>query len=648
MFLVLPVGVDDHTVDRMPVVSISIAAACALAFLLTWVFPIGSDGEAEAREVMRRWVQQPDLVLPPDFVERFIGPTYEPVLRRRGAAARNARSRPPATPGDQTRIDELAQRAVTESDASLLRRFSLVPSRGPWQAGWLTSMFLHFGWMHLIGNLLFFYICGPLLEDRWGRWLFLAFYLGCGVLAALAQYALEPRWTGMMGGASGAIAGCMGAFAFRHARRRVRMGYFLWIWIRIFRGTFAIPAWLWGVAWFVLQLVDYSLGGSRGGGVAVAAHLGGFMAGGAFAVVLAGSGIERRFVAPAVDRKVGWSQHPEFFAGMEALGRGDAVAARRAFQRVVSERPDQLDARAGLVRAGMELGDPGARAELEGVLAKALGAGPEVLRDTLEQLGPAAEPAGLRPAIAWRLAQTLDAAGDTGTARGYYVPARKLAGLVGLKARLRALELDPAPSSEEVNEVAAEAGSIPELATRVTALLRGAVPEEPRGIDLPPDDTALEIELHPSAGAAAPSRPAPARVVPVRLVGLDAGRLDVSSTNGVNPLPLQRILGLAVGVIPTADGRNTVLTDLVVGWPDGTRGATVLRATVPDLGLERLYPGVAPRTAYVRLLEGIQRSSGAVRLPAGVNPSSYPRYGSAEEMTRACHDGGNPFDPAVS
>ena len=628
----------------MPVVSIGIAVACALAFLVTWVFPMGSDGEAEAREVMRRWAQQPDLVLPPDFVERFIGPTYEPVLRRRAAAAGNRRSRP-AAPEDQTRIDELAQRAVAESDASLLRRFSLVPSRGPWQAGWLTSMFLHFGWMHLIGNLLFFYICGPLLEDRWGRWLFLAFYLGCGVLAALAQYALEPRWTGMMAGASGAIAGCMGAFAFRHARRRVRMGYFLWIWIRIFRGTFAIPAWLWGVAWFLLQLVDYAVGGSRGGGVAVTAHLGGFMAGGAFAIVLVGSGIERRFVAPAVDRKVGWSQHPEFFAGMEALGRGDAVAARRAFQRVVTERPDQLDARAGLARAGTELGDPGARAELEGVLAKALGAGPEVLRDTLEQLGPAADPAQLRPAIAWRVAQSLDVAGDTGAARGYYAPARKLAGLVGLKARLRVLELDPSASSEEVNEVAAEAGSIPELAPRAAALLRVAMPDEPWGIDLPAEDAALEIELHPSAGAGAPPRPPSARVVPVRLVGRDAGRLDVSSANGVNPLPLERILGLAVGVIPAADGRNTVLTDLVIGWRDGARGATVLRATVPDLGLERLYPGVAPRTAYVKLLDEIQRSSGAVRLPAGVDPASYPRYGSAEEMTRACHDEGKPPHP---
>ena len=445
------------------------------------------------------------------------------------------------------------------------------------------------------------------------------------MLAALAQYALEPRWTGMMAGASGAIAGCMGAFAFRHARRRVRMGYVLWIWIRLFRGTFAIPAWLWGVAWFVLQLVDYSLGGSRGGGVAVAAHLGGFMTGGAFAVVLAGSGIERRFVAPAVDRKVGWSQHPEFFAGMEALGRGDAVAARRAFQRVVAERPDQLDARAGLARAGTELGDPGAQADLEGVLAKALGAGPEVLRDTLEQLGPAADPARLRPAIAWRVAQSLDAAGDTGAARAYHAAARKLAGLVGLKARLRALELDPARSSEEVNVVAGEAGSIPELAPRAAALRRAAMPEEPWGIDLPHEDTALEFEMHPSAQAWAPPRPPSARVVPVQLVGRDAGRLDISSANGVNFAPRSSASsGWRSGVVPTADGRNTVLTDLVIGWPDGTQGATVLRASVPDLGLERLYPGVAPRTPTSGSCKTSSGAPARCVSPRDVDPASLP------------------------
>jgi hypothetical protein len=410
--------------------------------------------------------------------------------------------------------------------------------------------------------------------------------------------------------------------------------------IRIFRGTFAISAWLWGIAWFVLQLADYALGGSRGGGVAVAAHLGGFLAGGVFAVLLAGSGIEKRFVAPAVDGKVGWSQHPEFFVGIEALERGDPESARRAFQAVLSERPDQLDARVGVARASMELGHPGARAELEGVLARVLAAGPDVLRDTLEQLGPVAEPDRLRPATAWRVAQTLDAAGDTGAARRYYAPARKLEGLVGLKARLRALELDPAPSPDEVNAVRAEAGPIPELAPRAELLLRSVVLDDARAIELPSDEAEMEIERHPASEPPARAPRLPPRVVPVRIVGRENGRLDIASAGGVNPLPLRRVLGIAVGVVATQDGKSLVLTDLVIGWPDQTRGATVLRATLPELGLDRLYPGLPPRIAYARFLADMEEASRPVRLPAGVDPASFPRYANPEAMTRACHEPG--------
>ena len=85
--------------------------------------------------------------------------------------------------------------------------------------------------------------------------------------------------------------------------------------------------------------------------MAVGAHLGGFAAGGAFALTLVGTGLERRYVAPGVERQVGWSQHPAYFEGQDALASGDAGRARAAFQRVLAERPQQLDARVGLARA---------------------------------------------------------------------------------------------------------------------------------------------------------------------------------------------------------------------------------------------------------------------------------------------------------
>src|SRR5205085_7626297 len=134
---------------------------------------------------------------------------------------------PPVTLDEPTRqleqghLDSLVEDFQAHAEGSLLRRFGLVPSRGLLQPGWLTHMFLHFGWLHIIGNLFFFYLVGPLLEDLWGRAFFAGFYLLGGLVAALAHFALDPHSTTMMAGAYGAIAACIGAFAGRCASRRI-------------------------------------------------------------------------------------------------------------------------------------------------------------------------------------------------------------------------------------------------------------------------------------------------------------------------------------------------------------------------------------------------------------------------------------------
>jgi hypothetical protein len=123
----------------------------------------------------------------------------------------------------------------------------------------------------------------------------------------------------------------------------------------------------------------------------------------------------------------------------------------------------------------------------------------------------------------------------------------------------------------------------------------------------------------------------------VRIEGVEDSGLRVSSAGGTNPLPYERILGLALGLVPAADGRRTVLTDLVIGWAQGETGATVLRASLGDLRLDRFYPGVPPKEAYWRLVGEIARRSGAKRLPPGAESETLPRYSGPEELTRACH-----------
>jgi membrane associated rhomboid family serine protease len=142
----------------------------------------------------------------------------------------------------------------------------------------LTSMFLHGGWLHLAGNMLFLWVFGDNVEDSMGHVRFLIFYVLCGLAAAGAQMALNPGSAVPMVGASGAIGGVMGAYVVLYPKVRIRVLIFLGIFIT----TIVVPAYLMLGYWFFLQILGGlpSLAGEGGGGgTAFGAHVGGFAAG---------------------------------------------------------------------------------------------------------------------------------------------------------------------------------------------------------------------------------------------------------------------------------------------------------------------------------------------------------------------------------
>ena len=139
----------------------------------------------------------------------------------------------------------------------------------------LTSMFLHGGWMHIIGNMLFLWIFGDNLEDIMGHFGFLLFYVASGVAAGLLHVAADPSSVVPTVGASGAIAGVMGSYLLLFPKARVDI---LVIIVIIFK-VFPIPAWVMLGIWFALQLLNGALLGGTDGGVAYWAHIGGFIAG---------------------------------------------------------------------------------------------------------------------------------------------------------------------------------------------------------------------------------------------------------------------------------------------------------------------------------------------------------------------------------
>ena len=142
----------------------------------------------------------------------------------------------------------------------------------------ITSMFLHGGWMHLVGNMLFLYIFGDNVEDKFGHFRFFIFYFIAGITAALTQVFMFPDSEIPMVGASGAIAGVLGAYVLMFPGARI----ITLIPIIFFFDIVELPAFVFLGIWFLMQVFSgvFSLGiGSDAGGVAWWAHIGGFTAG---------------------------------------------------------------------------------------------------------------------------------------------------------------------------------------------------------------------------------------------------------------------------------------------------------------------------------------------------------------------------------
>src|SRR5947209_6983574 len=139
----------------------------------------------------------------------------------------------------------------------------------------VTAMFLHGGWLHLLGNMLYLWIFGDNVEDRLGHGRYLLLYVAGGAAAALAQVAISPDSRIPMVGASGAIAAVLGAYIVLYPRASV------YTWVPIFFGIVPIPAVVWLGLWFAMQLLSgvASLSVQSNGGVAFFAHVGGFVAG---------------------------------------------------------------------------------------------------------------------------------------------------------------------------------------------------------------------------------------------------------------------------------------------------------------------------------------------------------------------------------
>lgn len=179
--------------------------------------------------------------------------------------------------------------SVLLGERVLPEALSLVPP----EVSLLTSMFLHGGWLHLIGNMLYLWIFGNNVEDAMGHGRFTVFYVLCGIAAALAQALQNPSSSLPMIGASGAIGGVLGAYLLLHPKARVLVLVPLGIFFPVIR----IPAVVVLGVWFLMQFLESATTPTGQGGVAYWAHIGGFVAGAVLIFVF------RRPSVPLLDRR---------------------------------------------------------------------------------------------------------------------------------------------------------------------------------------------------------------------------------------------------------------------------------------------------------------------------------------------------------
>lgn len=258
----------------------------------------------------------------------------------------------PIPAAQQQELDRRVERAREAYLARPYVRFGL--SRGAFRPhALLTHQFLHAGLLHLLANLLFLWLVMSSLENVWGRWFVLGFFLVCGVAAGVIELLFmgETPLSPLIG-ASGAVAGLMGAYLVRFLRSRIRMWYFMWFFAFVRTGTFFWPAWVALPLWLAWQVVQWWWLGDDG--VAYAAHVGGFVLGVAGALLVTRTGFEARFLPSEPEEE---EASPLRVQAESAAQRGEWTTAVRLYRKLADANPYDDELQVSLARALAEVGE---------------------------------------------------------------------------------------------------------------------------------------------------------------------------------------------------------------------------------------------------------------------------------------------------
>ena len=681
--MIIPIGHAESATRRWPWVTFALAGLCVLVFLGTDAsVPAPPDpGEALA-EAATYWREHAYLEPAPE-IQRDVGYDVPPNQRSQYLALLRDQSwndmpeDPDQVEAQQAKLDRLTERALSGPAADEVVsadhpywRFGLVPGSAG-LATLVSHQFLHGGWLHLIGNLFLLLLIAPAIEDRWGRPLFLGFYLLGGVAGGVIHLAMsdDPR---PMIGASGAIAAVLGAFAVRFAQTPMRFAYFFFIGFRILRGTFEARAWVMLGVWFANELLQawWSGAGGLSDGTAYWAHVGGFACGAGAAFALIRSGIVERFIEPKLEEKVTLARgNPVVQQALEARERGEPEAAWTLLEAEARRAPRDPDVQLAFWDAAVSCGRaaeaaPGFARFVRGLaasgeLAQAARAWSELVTAVPDALADPATLVKLFPALREaedpeRAKQALRHAVDpraTGVSAGTLLRVVELARSfdppTALRAARRALAVAEIDEAKRARVAALVAELEGQGVTEAAAETRVAQPPRPGGsgpagasaspAERPARPVPIEITLDPELATDRPleivrddATPPPlslralagwsevkvSEAIPVAL--REQGIVLQLSAERQALLAWSRVQALAVAGVRDLGPKPVLLLDLLLNWNDfeGEGPLKLVRLRSDRFDARRLGPGAVSQTDALRVVAAlVLERSGATPLP---------------------------------
>ena len=366
--MLLPIGHEKTTVTRLPIVTGILIVVNILIYVLT-MGPIADQSTKSNMVTVRTHIlilkaRYGDLTVTPEvqaMVDEFRKAKPEVWTwltandRRPEDAWEAALLMDPDPRPDrlQAQMDDLCAQFTkfSSSDDSILGKYAY-HSYKPSPVSYVTHQYLHGSWLHLLGNMWSLYLCGVILEDVWGPFVVLAFYTIAGAFAAFFHGLLTPNSVIPMIGASGAIAGLMGALLIRFPKLNIRMWYF---WLFRFRaGTFLAPVYVLIPLWFVIELF-YGLMGESG--VAHWAHVGGFIFGLVVGVAFYAVKLEEKVINKEAEAQA-WEPDHEYLDALDALEQQrDPSACIEIMRNYLKKNPNSLEGWQLIMRAQDWKGD---------------------------------------------------------------------------------------------------------------------------------------------------------------------------------------------------------------------------------------------------------------------------------------------------